>query len=142
MTTGKDWTNSSLGERLTWAMSRKRFGTNELGEAAGITGGGVSKLADRTEVVAGHAATLFKLANALDVSPGWLAFGTGQPLDESAKPPWERAADLCREAGVPEEAIQSALDEVVSSDTEMPVLVWIDRMRLKAAEIRAARPLM
>lgn len=136
----KDWTNSSLKERLTWAMGRKHIGTNELGEAAGLTGSAVSKLATRTEAVAGQAATLLKLSTALDVSPAWLAFGLGQPLDESVRPARERAADLCREAKVSEEAIQSVLDEVVASETDLAVLVWVARINAKEAELRSQEP--
>jgi hypothetical protein len=137
VTERKDWTNSSLGERLNWAMGRKHIGTNELGEAAGSTGGAVSKLTKRTEIVAGQAATLFKLAMALDVSPAWLAFGLGQPLDESVRSARERAADICREAKYSEEAIQSVMDEVVASETDLPVLVWITKITAKETELRS-----
>lgn len=133
----RDWSASSLGERMRWAIDRTRTGVNELGESSGTSGGAVSKLLARADRVAGRAETLEKLAQALDVSVSWLAFGLGQPLDENELTPRERAAALCREHGVSEAAIQSVLSEVVIGGESISTIAWIDRMRLREAELRS-----
>lgn len=137
MSERKNWANSSLGERLKWAMGH-RWGGNELAAAAGIKGGSVSKMLKVTKRIAHNALTLHKLAEALDVSATWLAFGEGQPFEHTAKTACERAAELCRECGVSEEAIEATLREVVNPP-DLPVLLYIDRMRIYDAEIRARR---
>lgn len=135
------WEASSVGERLKWAIRRKRFGTNELGQHSGTTGGYVSKLSARPERIAGNAEKLFALAQALDVSAAWLAFGIGQPTEDDVPPLPNRevAAALCRAYGIAEDAIASVIAEIVVADDDLPVLAWVDRMRLREAQLRSVR---
>lgn len=92
-----------------------------------------------TEWAEGTVDTMIKLAAALDVSLPWLAFGIGGPLDSHERPNRERAAELCREYGISDEAVEHVLGEVVTSEEDLPVLAWVDRMRLREAELRSRR---
>ncbi len=135
----RDWRGYSFGRRLTWAMERIHIGPSELealciAQKLPVTKGAISKASRSAKMMAGRADTLYALAVALDVSPTWLAFGIGEPLHSDVKTSKERAADICREAGVSEDAIADALTEIVIPDAS--VLFWIDRIRSRESELR------
>lgn len=142
----RDWTTSSLGERVLHAASLRGWGINQFGEKSGLTGGPVSRLSRRTERYAGAPETLLRLAIAASVSPQWLAFGLGQPEEPSLPgspadryPNRATAAAIARQGGVGEAAVQSVVEEAFALEADPPVLWWIDRMRLREAEMRSQR---
>lgn len=134
-----DWMKSTLGERMRWAMQRVSALSNELAQMAGVSKGTTSRLANSTERAEGTVDTMLRLATALDVSPAWLAFGLGSPLDDTRTPNRDLAARLCLEYGVCREAVDSVMGEVIANDGDLPVITWIDRMRLRELELKAAR---
>jgi transcriptional regulator with XRE-family HTH domain len=75
--TTRDWTSSSLGERVAYICELRGWSLNKLGEEAGIASGPMSRLSRRTEVVAASPETLVRIADAAGVSVLWLMFGRG-----------------------------------------------------------------
>lgn len=67
---------ATYGERLQWAMHRKKLSQSELARRIGIKPQSIQHLLDPKKGAQGSSHTA-KMANALDVSPQWLASGEG-----------------------------------------------------------------
>lgn len=75
----------ALGKRLFLARSKRGYTMEQLGDRSSVhpsTINGIEKGRNDPGTVTTH-----KLANALDVDPCWLAYGTG------IKPDWENKND-------------------------------------------------
>lgn len=75
----RDWTESSLAERLNEAMKLRSFTLGELSRRTGMAKGPLSRLVNG-ERVEGSPASLRKIADATQVSYEWLSHGRGQPV--------------------------------------------------------------
>lgn len=73
----KDWTKTSLGERVEHICQLRGWSLNKLGEEAGLASGVMSRLARREATVAGAPDTLAKVADAGGVNVLWLMLGRG-----------------------------------------------------------------
>ena len=93
----RDWTKSTLGERIEFLWNLRGVTQNELGKRAGLKSGSISRLANKTAPVAGSLDSVRQLADAWDVPLEWLAYGRRSPFDvlggegETADPVPERA---------------------------------------------------
>ncbi len=73
----RDWTTSSLGERVEHVCALRGWSLNKLGEEASLASGVVSRLARREATVAGAPDTLARVADAAGVNVLWLMLGRG-----------------------------------------------------------------
>lgn len=121
--TKRDWTGSSLGERIDHICQLRGWSLNKLGEEAGIASGPMSRLSRRTEVVAASPDTLARIADAAGVSVLWLMLGRG-PVETTptrrgmlrTHPDWPTAlADAKkRQRGIPDEFWNMAGEAVLN----------------------------
>jgi transcriptional regulator with XRE-family HTH domain len=89
MATPVDWTSSSLGERIKYTCQLRGISLNELGEAAGMSSGPLSRYSRNAERIAGSPEHLAKVAEAGRVSVLWLIFGRGPvEVDPIVAQPW------------------------------------------------------
>ena len=122
-TSKRDWSNSSLGERVAYVCELRGWSLNKLGEEAGIASGPMSRLSRRTEVTAGSPDTLKRIADAGVVSVMWLMFGRGpvetgshHPKALRKHPDWSTALDEARkrQRGIPDDFWILAGDAVLN----------------------------
>lgn len=78
----RNWTTSSLGERIEHICEIRGIGVNELGRRAGFPSGTMSRLKGKTAQSAGKGATMARIAEAGHVRLEWLSTGQG-PVEES-----------------------------------------------------------
>jgi transcriptional regulator with XRE-family HTH domain len=131
----------TLGKRIARARERTGWSQNRLEKEARISEGGVSRF-ERDER-APSAGSLRKIAAKLGVRADWLL--TGAPPMEAAEalaagtdplPNRTLAAQLARDDGVYEAAIQSVVAEPADDRAlRRTVLWWADRMRLRQREM-------
>lgn len=132
----------SASERIRWILENcvdpqsdppKRWSSRALSLRAGLTHNHLHWLTHRLAEEPGkvHVSTLEALAVAAGVSKAWLAFGEGTPLPVGSNPA-VMAAMACRASGVPELAIESALEDKRLRETPLSVLDWVDQMRARA----------
>lgn len=74
----RDWSTSSLGERIRHLCLLRGVGQNDLAKRAGIKSGPMSRLATKRARAGGSVA---RIADAAPCSIWWLAIGRGQPDD-------------------------------------------------------------
>ena len=110
--TKRDWTGSSLGERIEHICHLRGWSLNRLGEEAGIASGPMSRLSRRTEVTAATPDTILRIADAAGVSALWLMIGRGSVEGEAQRrgalrthPDWPTALAEAkkRQRGIPDE---------------------------------------
>jgi transcriptional regulator with XRE-family HTH domain len=70
----------TLGDRLVLARRRRFLTQTQLADSAGVAVVTIARLEREHDAPNPRASTITKLAEALDVDPGWLAFG-----DETGK---------------------------------------------------------
>jgi transcriptional regulator with XRE-family HTH domain len=108
----KDWTRTSLGERVEHVCAIRGWSLNRLGEEAGLASGVISRLARREANTAGAPDTLARVADAAGVNVVWLMLGRGPvegaepgPASLRDHPDWPQAlAEAKRwQRGIPEE---------------------------------------
>lgn len=144
----RDWSVSSLGERIRWIAETHYVSLNEVTRRAGMGMGTGSRLARDAGPVKRSAETLRRIADAWNVSLEWLTYGRGQPerMPERATgadlyPNRAEAARIAREDGtVPSEAIEAVLSEVVSYERDPSVLWWIHLIERYALILRQRPP--
>jgi len=73
----RNWTETSLGERVEYVCALRGWSLNKLGETAGLASGVMSRLARRDKNTAGAPDTLMRVADAAHVSVLWLMLGRG-----------------------------------------------------------------
>ncbi len=74
----RDWSKTTVGERVEHLCELRGIGQNELGNVAGLKSGHMSKLANNKNIIARTtSATLRKIADAMNVELEWLTFGRG-----------------------------------------------------------------
>lgn len=138
----RDWEESSLGERLKHALKLRGWSVNHLGKVTGLTGGPVSRLSRRTERTAGSPDGLIKIADALKVELRWLADGRG-PIErhQQTRTADERralAAELAREDGIQDAAIEAVLaEEIRGEDAQRSTMWWGRRIRARDVEMES-----
>jgi transcriptional regulator with XRE-family HTH domain len=141
----KEWSASSLGERIRHMAELRAVSLNALGRRAGIDSGPMSRLSRRGSTAALD--TLRKLADAWEFHFEWLAFGRGQPegpgAPTNALQPVRythrfEAARIARDGGVPLDAIESVCMDRLDPRVDPPVLWWLDRMRERVALLAVA----
>ena len=120
--TKRDWTGSSLGERIEHICNLRGWSLNKLGEEAGIASGPMSRLSRRTEVTAASPDTILRIADAAGVSALWLMIGRG-PVEGEAQhsgalrthPDWSTALAEAkkRQRGIPDEFWKLAGESVL-----------------------------
>lgn len=127
MTTGantkRDWTTSTLGERIHHVCELRGWTLNKLGEEAGIASGPMSKLSRHPEVTGATPETLARIADASGVSVLWLMLGRGpvetgpqHPKVLRTHPEWRTALAEAkkRQRGIPDEFWNMAGEAVLN----------------------------
>jgi len=126
----KDWTKTSLGERVEHVCGLRGWSLNKLGEEAGLASGVMSRLARREATVAGAPDTLARVADAGGVNVLWLMLGRG-PIERvevragalRAHPGWPAALAEAKkwQRGIPDEFWELAGDAAFPAP---PTLDW------------------
>ncbi len=78
----RDWSDSTLADRVSYLLEALAVGQNELGRRAGLEPGPMSRLANKALKVGGAPESLGAIATAAGCSFAWLALGEGQPFDQ------------------------------------------------------------
>jgi transcriptional regulator with XRE-family HTH domain len=115
----KDWTTTSLGERVEHVCKLRGWSLNKLGEEAGLASGVMSRLARREATTAGAPDTLARVADAGGVNVLWLMLGRG-PVERiehqvgqlRGHPDWATAVAEAKkwQRGIPDEFWELAGD--------------------------------
>ena len=74
----------SVGERLHIARRRRALTQRELADLASVGTPTISRIERGDFEEAPRPTTVRKIANALDVDPGWLLFGEGDDMGKAA----------------------------------------------------------
>jgi transcriptional regulator with XRE-family HTH domain len=136
----RDWTGTTLGERVRFLAEREGVSLNKLGKRAGLSSSVISRLSHDSGPLHRSPETLDKLAGAWAVSVEWLIYGRGQP--EQAPRPADRyphRADACRialDGGLEPEAVREVLAEQIELDRDPSILWWLHRIESKALRLR------
>jgi len=130
----------SIASRIKTVLAERKWSERELARRAGLKSEThvwilLKRLASEPTNITIE--LIERLASACDVSPVWLAFGVGDASSGRERfPKRALAAELCREAGVYEEAIRSVLEEPVrEEDAGRPTLWWAARMQAAQAHL-------
>jgi hypothetical protein len=132
----RDWSTSTLGERIHHMCTVRETTLNKLGEKAGIKSGPMSRLGRKTVRVAGAPETLQRLAHAWDFDLDWLVDGRGNPEKLRAAsadryPNRAAAIEIARMGGMPSAVLDRASAEVLDLYQDAPILWWIRRLILQ-----------
>ncbi len=126
----RNWTETSLGERVEYICALRGWSLNKLGEAAGLASGVMSRLARRDKNTAGAPDTLMRVADAAHVSVLWLMLGRGpievvEPGEGTLRghPDWPAVLAEAKkwQRGIPDEFWERAGDASVPGS---PRLDW------------------
>ena len=139
----RDWTTSSLGERIEYICQLRGWSLNKLGDEAGIASGPMSKLSRREETVAASPETLARIADAAAVSVLWLMLGRG-PVENTptrrgmlrTHPDWPTALEEARkrQRGIPDEFWNMAGEVVINVPLDWQLIVGLVREFYSAAQ--------
>ncbi|KYG11244.1 hypothetical protein BE21_08235 [Sorangium cellulosum] len=108
----RDWTRTTLGDRVQYLAEREGVSLNKLGARAGLGSGAVSRLSRDHGPLNRSPETLDKLARACGVSVEWLTYGRGDPGLRGVPEPPEpfphrsQACEIARDGGLDEEAVR------------------------------------
>lgn len=128
----------TFSDRLKWALDVRRVSQHALARSTGLTSGEISRMTrgERGERV--QYATVAVIARALDIQIEWLGEGRGEkptPNDQPPDPLPKRAeaVRICREAELPEHALEHARQISPSAATRSwTTLQWITTIQLAA----------
>jgi transcriptional regulator with XRE-family HTH domain len=145
----RDWTTSTLGERVKHMGELRGVTLNKLGEKAGIKSGPMSRLSRMGVRTGGYPATLQRLAFAWEIDLDWLVDGRGtpekpRPVKDERSPNRARAIEIARAGGMAPEVIDRIAREAVDYAQDPPILWWLKRMivseQLYVAQEQYAQP--
>jgi transcriptional regulator with XRE-family HTH domain len=136
----RDWTGTTLGERVRWMAEHEGVSLNKLGERAGLKSGAMSRLSRDSGEVHRSPETLAKLADAWSYSVEWLTYGRGQPRAAVARderyPHRAEAARIALDGGLEPAAVNEVLDEQLDLERDPSILWWLHRIESKALRLR------
>jgi transcriptional regulator with XRE-family HTH domain len=110
----RDWSQSTLAERIAFMCEETGLSQNKLGAPAGIAGGVMSRLANKQKHSAGRPETLRKLADAHAYRFEWLADGRGQPRGETITAALDRDSTRSRDLAI----------EIISDAGKAETMEW------------------
>lgn len=136
----RDWTSTTLGERVRWLAEHEGVSLNKLGERAGLRSSVMSRLSRDSGEVHRSPETLDKLAGAWSVSVEWLTYGRGQPEQtvprDDRYPHRAEAARIALDGGLEQEAVIEVLEEQIELERDPSILWWLHRIESKALRLR------
>lgn len=129
---GRDWTGTTLGERVRFMAEHEKVSLNKLGERAGLKSGAMSRLSRDSGEVHRSPETLAKLADAWDYSVEWLTYGRGQPAQavprDERYPNRSKAAHIALDGGIDPVAVNEVLAEQLDVERDPSILWWLHRI--------------
>jgi transcriptional regulator with XRE-family HTH domain len=151
----RDWTDTTLGERVRYLAQAKGVSISRLGEQAGLNRTAIHRMAkDTSPEVKRFAGTIDKLARTWGVSSEWLFYGRGDPDRPASTPrsddPFPHRAEACRialDGGIEPEAVREvaelSVDEVRSLLAKHPgqpsdasILWWLHQIERRGVRLR------
>lgn len=153
----RDWTGTTLGERVRYLAEAKGVSISRLGEQAGLNRTAIHRMAkDTSAEVKRFAGTIDKIARTWNVSSEWLFYGRGDPDRSAGAPrhddPFPHRAEACRialDGGIEPDAVREvaelSTDEVRALLAKRPdqprdasILWWLHQIESRALSMRAA----
>jgi transcriptional regulator with XRE-family HTH domain len=151
----RDWTLTTLGERVRYLAEREGVSVAKLGERAGLNRAAMSRLSrDTSPVVRRSSETIDKLARAWNAPTEWLIYGRGDPARPAAEPvppdPFPNRAKACEialDGGIEPEAVRHVaelpVEEVRAMLARHPlqpadgtILWWLYQIENRDLELR------
>jgi transcriptional regulator with XRE-family HTH domain len=136
----RDWTGTTLGERVRFMADNEGVSLNKLGERAGLKSGAMSRLSRDSGEVHRSPETLAKLADAWGYSVEWLTYGRGQPRAAVARderyPHRAQAARIALDGGIDPVAVNEVLAEQIELDRDPSILWWLHHIESRALRLR------
>lgn len=102
----------TIAQRVEWAMNERGLNKNQLEVSARLSAGYLSNMFERNSDNT-RAGTLTRLANALGVTPSWLATGVGEPFAAAAveSPPPPPTSDVHVSRAAAREMVKAAFNK-------------------------------
>jgi transcriptional regulator with XRE-family HTH domain len=152
----RDWTDSTLADRLRYLAEREGVSISRLGEQAGLTRAAIHRMAkDESREVKRFAGTIDKLATRWNVSSEWLFYGRGDPdrpttVEQKADqfPHRAEACAIALDGGIePEavlevrelsaEAVRALLAQHPGQPQDASILWWLHQIESRALALRS-----
>lgn len=148
----RDWTATTLGERVRYLAERNNVSVSALGVPAGLNRAAMSRLAnDKSPEVKRFSGTIDRLAQAWNVSVEWLTYGRGQPEQAGAEKPSDpfphraRACEIALEGGIEPEAVHEVAElseeqvrGLLGQKQDGSILWWLHQIESRALVMRSA----
>lgn len=154
----RDWTTSTLGERVRHLAEARGVSISHLGERAGLNRAAIHRMAKDTAVQSRRfAATIDKLVSTWSVSSEWLVYGRGEPdvttvAAERSADPFPHRAQACAialDGGIEPEAVREvaelSVEQVRALLAQHPgqpedasILWWLRQIEMRGIAIRSA----
>jgi transcriptional regulator with XRE-family HTH domain len=152
----RDWTATTLGERVRYLAERNNVSVSALGVPAGLNRAAMSRLAnDKSSEVKRFSGTIDRLAQAWNVAPEWLFYGRGQPEQAGEEKPADpfphraRACEIALDGGIEPEAVREvaelSVEQVRALLAQHPgqpedasILWWLRQIEMRGIALRSA----
>ena len=152
----RDWTATTLGERVRYLAERNNVSVSALGVPAGLNRAAMSRLAnDKSSEVKRFSGTIDRLAQAWNAAPEWLFYGRGQPEQAGAEKPADpfphraRACEIALDGGIEPEAVREVAEFTVEQvrallaqhpgqPEDASILWWLRQIEMRGIALRSA----
>lgn len=149
----RDWTSSTLADRLRYLAQREGVSISRLGEQAGLNRAAIHRMAkDTSSEVKRFAGTIDKLATRWGVASEWLFYGRGDPdrpaVAERRDDPFPHRADACAialDGGIEPEAVREVAElseeqarALLGQAQDGSILWWLHQIESRALVMRSA----